>query len=255
MKRLLPVLMIALLTSACGGTTPSESPSAEVSPTPATATVIDPRLERYGISDFVESEYGFDWFYEKNVNGAEVSARLSSFFGDSYVYEEGLGFLGGEAADFHEVQVPELPTTFTAFCASPTALSYDWYAGGDSENATWSVRFEAIADGSIFGRPAKGYAWTATGTSEAPGTSEPPGGFADRFGAFYCLRADDLISDALRTKEERGLPLHLVYSVDVWDGEFYTTDERAAIVAKGFAIPTAIATGQPLFVTLAELEQ
>ena len=80
-------------------------------------------------------------------------------------------------------------------------------------------------------------------------------GVADRFGAFYCVQADDLIGDALRTEETRGLPLYLVYSVDVWDGKSYTTDERAAIAAKGFTLPATIATGQPLFVTLTELEQ
>ena len=52
MKRLLPLLLIALVAGACGSSTPSESPSAEVSPTPVTATVVDPRLDRYGISDF-----------------------------------------------------------------------------------------------------------------------------------------------------------------------------------------------------------
>ena len=247
MKRLLPVLMIALLTSACGGTTPSESPSAEVSPTPVTATVVDPRLDRYGISDFTYDDFGG---YEQTVNGAVVTARLSSFFGDTYAYEAGLGFLAGNAATFSEAETAALPTTFAALCASPIDLSYTAFARYDGASATWLVQFEAIADGSLFGRPAKGYTWTATGA--AVGTEE---GVADRFGAFYCVQADDLIGDALRTEETRGLPLYLVYSVDVWDGKFYTTDERAAIAAKGFTLPATIATGQALFVTLAELEQ
>jgi hypothetical protein len=279
MKRLLPLLLMALLVGACGGATPAtetpatESPVTEVSPTPeptatpVTFTMIDGRWSSYGETGFVvpdeDAEDGF--FIDAENAGVKLLGSGVSVAGRIVIGSDdelGVGNYTDSAFGMFAADGPfmgqwkGIPDTLGDFCENPGTFTGWGETGGDGVAAKWTFKTTPIEEEVIlFGRPAQGFSYLAPYSNFQGVTSDDGKIFGHLFGAFYCVEASDLIADDLRLEDDRGNALYLIYHVEaIADARDFTASERAAIAAEGFGVPASIAGATPLLVQQAAEE-
>lgn len=271
MKRLLPILLMALLVGACGTATPSESPStapsespvAEVTPSPDPSPVgpltVDTRMESYGDTGFVDftedEELGGDdysaWATKTLSTGVQVAATLHAVYDDAFGNYPDPAFRLFNTSWSLGASWKKIPQTFGEFCQSPPAL-FTALAEAPGWSTKLTFRPETPVEVPLFGRSARGFVYYATASDYRSG-SWIPAPESDLLGAFYCVEASDLIADEDRLEEFRGRPLYLVYHVEVVASlSDFDKAARSAIVTEGLNIPASLANGAPIIVSVAE---